>query len=418
MLRTSFIVVFIQILGMILGLMSIYIIAGDMAPEVYSLVGIYTIVNSVILTFSNLGIETTMMREALYWLEIGDIEKVREYCTQSILSRLMGFVILMPLIISYLIYLDYVKYGFECTLLFISFFVGSCISALNDSISLIIRSQGGFVFAQFAQTLNNNAMKFVSILVYIKFGAQAYLYFFALYSIPLLFVFVYRLKDLFSIRYFRFKDTLQKIIEAKYLFLRSYLDFFKNYADSILVSLLFPTTIMGSYSLFKNFENLIRNVEDGFFDVLSQNIVKYKGNYDAIRNIEKKYNITRLVAVILIIICIFLFDNNKFFIVNALHLSHYDAIEMIIFTAMIVAVLNLLGKYEISALSLLASSKLNLIFGVLCFLVAISTISLLFIQLSLQTALLQRCLVPLIVAAIGVCLFYPNRKLYYTNLLK
>ena len=80
MFKKSFQVLLIQIVGILLGLFSIYFIAGDMNPEVYSLVGIYTIIASILLTFSDLGLETTMMREALFWKEHADHEKIiQEY---------------------------------------------------------------------------------------------------------------------------------------------------------------------------------------------------------------------------------------------------------------------------------------------------------------------------------------------------
>ena len=84
MFKNSFLIILIQITGIVLGFISIYFVAGDMAPEVYSLVGVFTIVSGVVLVFSNFGVETTMLREALYWKGIGDNEKVIEYTTQAI----------------------------------------------------------------------------------------------------------------------------------------------------------------------------------------------------------------------------------------------------------------------------------------------------------------------------------------------
>ena len=86
MFKKSIYVVLIQIFGSLLGLLSIYLIAGDMDPEVYSLVGVYTVISGVTLTFSDLGLETTMMREALYWKSKNNDDKVSEYATQALVS--------------------------------------------------------------------------------------------------------------------------------------------------------------------------------------------------------------------------------------------------------------------------------------------------------------------------------------------
>lgn len=74
MFKKSFIIVLIQILGAAAGFLSLYFVAGDMEPEVYSLVGVYGVLSGITLTFTDLGIETTMMREALYWIQKGEKE--------------------------------------------------------------------------------------------------------------------------------------------------------------------------------------------------------------------------------------------------------------------------------------------------------------------------------------------------------
>ena len=62
MLKKSFIIVLIQIVGSLLGLITIYFVAGSMEPEVYSLIGVFSVMSNILVTFSDLGIETTMMR--------------------------------------------------------------------------------------------------------------------------------------------------------------------------------------------------------------------------------------------------------------------------------------------------------------------------------------------------------------------
>ena len=418
MYKSSFIIVVIQLFSIVLGFISIYIVAGDMAPEVYSLVGVYTVVSGVILTFSQLGVETTMMREALLWLQKGDTGKVTEYTTQSILSRFIGFALIAPFILLYLAYLNIFKYDGHYTILFVSFFIGACMSSLNDSMSLMVRSHGGYVFSQFAKSLNVSFMKFVAILVYIKWGALPYLYFYALYSIPLLFIFVNRLHPYFSCRYINVRATFSKIKDAKFLVLRSYLDYFYSYADSIVVSIVFPTYIMGSYSILKNLENILRQFIEGFFDVLSQRNVKCKCDYLALCKNEKSYNKARIIAAILLIIGILIYSVDTVFFINIVNLSKYIGIQYILYAVCFIGLFYLLGKYEISAISILAPSKTNFLYGCATCCLSVLAYVWLFAIPALEGMLLQRLTTYLLSSLLAIVIFRRKRHYYYSNILK
>lgn len=418
MFKSSFLIVLIQITGIILGLLTIYFVAGDMAPEVYSLVGIYTIVSSVVLVFSNFAVETTMLREALYWKEQGDEEKVIEYTTQTIVSKFLGFIILTPLIVGYLVFICFSKYNGDYLVILICFYFGSCLNALCDSLSLIVRAQGGYVFSQFARTMNSDIMKFFAIIVYLKLGATPYLLFYSLCSLPLLFLFLHRLRKSISTKYFNIRGTISKIKEAKFLFLRSYLDFGKSYADSILVSILFSPAIMGSYTLLKNFENLIRNFEDGFFDVLSQNQVRYKGDKQALTSTEKKINYARVATLGLIIIGLVVFMQNPTFFINLVHLSQYESIVEIVYCVFGIAILYLLGKYETNTIALFGTSKINFYIGIVGCVVSIVSFGWILILHGIPGMIAQRITVYFSVSALCVYIFFRDRTKMYTSVLK
>lgn len=418
MFRSSFLIILIQVLGVILGFASIYLVAGDMAPEVYSLVGIYTIINGVVLTFSHLGIETVMMREALMWINEGDIEKVCEYTTQSIISRVMGFILLAPIVGGYLAIMNIYKYDGQYCLLFISFFLGACMNALNDSMSLVVRSQGGYVFSQFAKSLNNSFMKFVAILVYVKYGSMPYLYFYVLYSIPLLFIFTGTIKKYFKFKYVRIKDTISKVKEAKYLIYRSYSDYVYGNADSIIVSALFPPTIMGAYTILKNLEGMIKLFVEGFFDVITQKSVAYKGNFDALCNIERLYNKARYATVALIIVGLFVYSTDTQFFIQLVNLAKYECIESIMYCTALIAICLLIGKYEIAALSVLASTKLNFKYAIAASFISVFSYAWLLYTPTIEGMFLQRISTYLLSSIVGIIIFRRGRLKYYTQILK
>lgn len=418
MLRQSFVIILIQIIGIILGFLSIYLVAGDMGPEIYSLVGIYTVVSGIVLSFSHLGVETTMMREALYWKEQGDIEKVKEYTMQSILSRFIGFVILFPFILGYLLFLCYNKYDSSYLILLLSFYIGSCASALNDSMSLIIRSQGDYVFSQFARTLNSTITKFLAIFLYIKFGAMPYLYFYALVPLPLMIIFVIKLKKYINFDYFRIKGTLKKIKESKNLWLKSYLDYFSASADNLLVSILFPPAIMGIYSLYKNLEQIAKSFIEGFFDVLTQKFVQFKGNFEKLVTLERKVNIVRWLVIGLIAVGLTVFSVNSQYFINLVNLQKYEHADLVIYCVMIVSIIYLVGKNEINIVSLFATSKAIFNLGVFVFAATLLSFIIVVISPSLYGVFLQRIFIFAITSASAIFLFYRNRTSFYTNINK
>lgn len=418
MLKNSFLIVLIQATGIIFAMLSVYFVAGDMGPEVYSLRGIQGIVAGIMLAFSQLGVETTMMREALYWMEQGNHEKVKEYATQSILSRLIGFVVLVPILAFYLGYLSFSKYDGGYLWLFGLYLIGSCISSLNNSMALIVRSQGGYVFSQLVTTLNSDIFSGLAILVYLKWGADVYLVFFALSSVPVLFIFLLRLKQIFSFKYFRIRPTLKKIKESKYLWMRTYLDYFKTNADSLLVSLLFSPAIMGIYAVYKLLENMARSFVEGFFDVLAQRVVKFKGQCEQLIKEERKFNIVRWAVIGLVVIAGVVFSINPNFYIQLVNLTQYDYMELIVYTVLTGCVIWLIGKYEGMMIALFATSKANFKLGIIIFWLTIISYFWLFFIHTIEGALLQRVTIWVLTTAISIVLFRKNRMQYYTHIYK
>lgn len=416
MLKNSFLIVLIQATGMILSLISVYLVAGDMGPEIYSLLGINAVVTGIVGTFSHLGVETAMSREALYWMHNNDTKIVQEYATQTILSRCVGFIILAPIVLAYLAFINFTKYEGQYTFLFLLFFIGSCIRALNQAMSIVIRSQGGFVFSQVVNTLNGDIMGVAAILIYIYLGANVYFVFVALSAVPVVFVYISYLRKNISLKYFLLKPALKKIKETRYLWLKSYLDYLKVEADSLLVSLLFPPVIMGNYSIYKKFEHILKQFIEGFFDVLCQRQVEYKGNPPVLKAQERKINIVRWAAIAFIVVGGIVFSLNPDYFINLINLGKYGSMEIIVYSSLLVAILYLVGKYEINAISFFAPTKTIFKMGIAVFVITIISYLSLVILPSLGGALLQRLLTWGGASLIAILLFIPRREMYYSNL--
>lgn len=416
MLKKSFVIVFIQVFGSLLGIFTVYFVAGSMEPEVYSLVGIYTIVLNISTTFSDLGLETTMMREALLWIENDDNEKVVEYSTQAIVSRIMGFCMMFPFLLVYVLFMNISKYNGERTTLLFLTLIGACISSLNNAMSLIIRSRGDYVFAQAASTINNYVLKFSGLGLYFSFGANVYLNFYVLSSIPLFFIYSIKLRGIFDHKKIKLKEIIKKIYKARFLWLKTDLDYLKNNADSLLVSAIFPTSVMGAYTIFKNLEQLSKNIIEGFFDVLSQSTVRYKGEPEKLYQQEKLIKKIRNCFIILILSGIVIFSIKPDFFVSLIHLSKYEAIKEMVFCILIISIIHLMGKYEINALAFFASSKLNFAMGIMVLIGSIASFGIVYLIPNIEGVLSQRIIVYAETTLIAIILFRHQKEELYTEI--
>lgn len=418
MLKKSFLIVLIQAAGMIISLLSVYFVAGDMGPVIYSLIGIRQVILGIVNTFSHLGIETVMSREALYWMHQGDNEKVQEYATQSILSRCMGFALLLPLLLGYLCFISYTKYDGQYLLLFLLFYVGACVGALNQSMSLIIRSRGGYVFSQLVSTLNGDIISVAAIIIYVFVGLKVYLLFIALGTIPVMFVYYSYIRQLFKRKYLQPKATIKKIKGSRYLWEKSWLDYFRVEADVTLISILFPPAIIGTYSIYKKFEGILKAFIEGFFDVLCQRQVQYKGDKDNLVKQEKKINLVRWGAIGVVAVSGIVFSITPNFFIELINLQKYDGISMIIYVVLLTGILHLWGKYEINAVSYFAPTKTIFKLGVAVFAITIMSYVTLIISPTIEGALAQRIVIWGATSLVTIIIFRRRRDLYYSNIYK
>ena len=238
----------------------------------------------------------------------------------------------------------------------------------------------------------------------------------ALSSIPVVFVYISYLRKNFKIEYLNIALTFRKVKETRYLWLKSYMDYLKAEADSLLVSLLFPPVILGNYSIYKKFEGIFKQFIEGFFDVLCQRQVEFKGNKNKLRAQEKKINIVRWVTIAILFVGGVVFSLKPLFFINLINLGKYGDMEVIVYASFLVAILYLLGKYEINAISFFAPSKTIFKMGIIIFIVTVvAYLSLIFFP-SIEGAFLQRIITWGGASIVAIILFRNRREAYYSNI--
>lgn len=418
MFKKSIYIILIQIIGIVLGFVSVFLVAGDMEPEVYAIVGIYQIVCNLSLVFTGWGIESTLTREALFWKKQGNKEKIKEYTTQALVSKLVSGIVVIPIMCIYLLLMNVAKYNGQYTQLFMCLIIGAVANILIDSMRNIVRAEGGYVFVQLMSTLNTTILKFFGIILYFNFGADCYLYFYILSSLPILFCFIIKCRKNISYKYVQMKPMLRKIWEAKYLWLKADLEYIRSNADSLLVSLLFPISIMGSYSIYKSLDQMMKNFIEGFFDVLSQHTVQYKGNANALVQQEKRIKFARNISMLGIVIGLVIYCPKMSWWIRVANLSNYEGMEMLVMCVAIGGLLYLLGKYEINAIAFLAETKMNFVLAIINAVIAIGSYLIIIVSPTINAVVVQRILNYLMTSLIAILFFRKNKETIYCKINK
>ena len=418
MFKKSIIIMIIQVIGLLLGFVNLYIIAGDMDPTVYAIIGIYQVICNMSVTFSGWGIESILCRETLYWQRNGETEKVQEYTTQALYSRVLSCVPIVPVMWIYLAYINMTRYDGKYTLLFLALFIGAVMNLFIDSFRNIVRSDGGYVFVQAMSTVNATVLKMLGLVIYVAWGALPYLYFYVLSSAPILVVFVIRSRKYIAFRFVVFKDMLKKLWEARYLWLKSDFEYVRSNVDSLLVSVLFPASVMGVYTIYKSLEQIMRGFVEGFFDVLSQNTVQYKGNAEELEIQEKKIKFARNLSIAAIMIGIVIYLPQMDFWITVVHLSKYEGVKWFVLAIAIEGIIYLYGKYEINAISFLATTKMTFFMSVVNSVVAILLYTFIIMQPNITGVLLQQMVGYVVASVLAIILFKKNKKNIYGKLNK
>lgn len=413
MLRKSFYVIALQFIGILLSAFSLYVIAGNMTPETYSLVGVYNIVTNFCVTFSQFGLETVMMRNALYWREHNQENKIKEFFTQAIFIRCITMALFSPFIYLYLTHLNETRYENQYKTLFLLFCFSGFAKAMIDTLKSIIKSLGGYVYSQFIDVVNNTVLKIIAMYSYIKYGAVVYLVTLCLMPIIMMIIIMFHQKDNFQLKLCSLKSTFNKIREVKYLWLRSYLDYIRNYADSFLVSVFFSSSILGSYSIFKTLEQMARNVIEGFFDVLTQNMVRYKNMYSQLVSYEKKIRLVKNYALLFVCIMTVIYWLLRDSIIQLMNLQKYAYIEYLILCVAFISVLYLVGKIQINIISLFDTMKVNCIVGIIVLVITVASYLILIISDSIAVLLLQRCIIYFAFSITAIVFMKKRRKKIY-----
>lgn len=365
--------VILQVIGIVLGLVSVFWVAGSLPAEKYAVVGIYNIISTLILVFSNTGFETHAIRNILSWKEEGKTDSIKLIVTQAITFRtLIASFIFLP-VIGYAIYISSNKFEGQYLGLFVLMGFLSISKATNDATVLLLKAFNKYLAAAFFTYSVNVFGKLLALLLFIEFGFNAYIN--TIMWLPLIITLpvIYMLRKNICFKGVFTKINIKKgVSESKFFAVSSYLSYIFNFMDQLLVSIFLSAEILGSFSVAKNILAMARTFIENIFDPLIQNLVRFKQNFDEMKlrlnRIFKIKNILLIISIIFIPFVFFFTDE----ILLLLNLDHYIVLNYYVFFIYIAQVFLIASKVKYNYICLFFSQKSYLL------ITAVNSISTLF----------------------------------------
>lgn len=277
MFRQSIYLLILQVASVLIGAISVFYVAGAENSDSYAIVGVFNIISSISLIFTNTGIETYAIRNVLNWQSQGKFIEVKTVISQSIIYRLILSVIVLIPLYAYTNYLSNTKYYNDYDSLFITLSILTIFKNIHETLILLFKSFNKYLHSQLSNYFVNVFGKLIALYFYTTYGLNTYLIILSLLpivgSIPLI-IYIIKWIDVslvFNKEYFR-----NSILNSKSFALSSYISYIYNYIDQIIVSLFLPSNILGSFTVCKSMYNIIKQSIENIFDPLTQSLVRFK----------------------------------------------------------------------------------------------------------------------------------------------
>ncbi len=350
-MKTTFLLLLIQLANIITGFFSIYFIASSVSPDIYSIIGVHTIVCAFVIAFSFVGQESVLSRNLLYWQRIKCNNKIDYIISNTLYSRVFLSIIIIILMIIYVsLYSHYkLKSRYLIELILLTF--SSIFYSLNTSFTLIQRGFNRFISAAICSLITGTFIKILALVALSHYGFNYFIYITALSPVIVTVYFFISIKKHLSIKYLRL-NIRNEIKKNKNFILSNYLNFSKNFLDQILCSIFLSAEYFATYNIMKKIEDTLRLVIENIFDPLSQKLIKFKNTSSLgieAYKIKKIRNILTIIALISIISIIPYIED----LILLVNLNNYPYLYFSIVIVLISQLIYLISKPDINIISLL-----------------------------------------------------------------
>lgn len=353
-MNQSLALVILQIIGILVGVFSVFFIAGSLPSDVYAIVGVYNIISIFILVLSNTGIETYGIRNILSWNNSKNKQNdIKLLVTQSIVFRFLFAMCVSALMLIYAYYISETKFHGEYLELFIAMSLLSVTRALNDSTILLLKAFNKYFLAALASYSINTFGKIIALFLFFSFGFDTYIYFLILLPLFITLPVLYLLRKWISFNgIFIKKNIINSYRNSNKFAISSYISYCFNYLDQFLISIFTTAEILGSFTIAKNIYNISKTFFENIFDPLMQNLVRYKNDISTLNlklnKIFKLKNILLIISIILIIPVYIFLD----YFINVIKLDKYIHLKLFIFSIYLSQILFIAFKVKYNFIAL------------------------------------------------------------------
>ena len=360
-MKQSIGLVLLQIFGILLGLISVFWVAGSLPAEEYAIVGIYNIISALIVVFSNTGFETYAIRNVLAWREAGENDKIKLIVSQAIIYRMILAILVFIPLIGYIVYISLNKFEGQYFSLFFTMGLLSVSNAFNDSTILILKAFNKYFVAALATYTINVFGKLAALLLFIKFGFGTYIWTIILLPVFVSIPLIYMLKDWFSFKnVFKKEYVIDSLKKSKFFALSAYLSYASSYLDQLIVSIFMSPEVIGAFTLSKSILQIVISFIENIFDPLIQNLVRFKNDIFEFRNkmkfIFKIRNIVLILSILGLPILVAYIND----ILALLKIDHYPYLNYFIIFIYLSQIGHIAMKVKYSYISLFHHPKFYL----------------------------------------------------------
>ena len=350
--------IILQVIGIIVGFISTFYIAGNLDPSMFALIGVYSIICTISLVFSNTGIETYAIRNILELKKNNEINEIERLVTISVFGRLIiSLIILVPLFM-YSYFLAKYKFSENYLNLFLLMSFVSIFRSINDASNLLLKAFNKYLVSAISVYSINIFGKLIAIFLFIQYGFEYYLY--TLFCLPVLINFYsfYHIKKYINLKLlFDFKLLLFYLKKSKNFIYASYSSYFFNHFDQLIISLLMKPESLGVFTLAKNIWMMLKNLIENIFDPLSQKLIGYKNDKNKLKlNFYKTLKIRNLLFFIAVLFfpLILMYMSDLLILFN---IDNYENLNIFIITIYISSVIYLFVKVKLNFATLIYSSS-------------------------------------------------------------
>ncbi|MGF1697568.1 hypothetical protein L4C54_18050 [Vibrio lamellibrachiae] len=350
-MKTSFYLVLIQLINLVVGLFTVYLVAKNVEPKLYAIVGINAIICTFISVFSYFGFEAHVSRKGLAWIDNGQNKKLRFYISNAIYSRVTISVIISPLLLLYSYYLSVEKFSGEFFPYFIIFCISGIFYSFNNGCVLIKKGMNQFISAAVIVFISSTLGKLLAIWSFFHFGFTTFILMISFTPIIISFYFMFWIRKYFYSSYIKI-EFYKYYKQNRYFTFRGYVSYLKQHADQLLFSMLLAPALFATYNLMKRLEDIIRVVIENIFDPACQSLISHRGNSEyiikRIKSINRIKNLLMVISVILSTLTMYNVDS----IIMMAGLEKYKHLDLAIFTIIIGQFIYLSSKIKVNILTL------------------------------------------------------------------